>query len=56
MMSDDVCSHGRPNHQDLITELRKAVGLPGPPLPITPKRAWEEAIVAVDELRRSCAR
>jgi hypothetical protein len=54
-VADDICSHGRPNHQDLIAELREAVGLAGPPLPITPQQAWEEAIAEVVALRAALA-
>jgi len=54
-MADDICSHGRPNHQDLIAELREALGLAGPPLPITPQQAWEEAIAEAAALRVALA-
>jgi hypothetical protein len=54
-VADDICSHGRPNHQDLIAELREAVGLAGPPLPITPQQAWEEAIAEIVALRAALA-
>jgi len=55
-MADDICSHGRPNHQDQIRELREAAGLFAGAMPITPKQAWDEAIVKVtgmrDEIKR----
>jgi len=47
----DVCMHGRPDHQVLIRELREACGLSGPPLPITPLEAWNEAIAEVERMR-----
>lgn len=47
----DVCSHGRPDHQELVRQLREAAGLPGPPLPISPKQAFEEALVEVRRLK-----
>jgi hypothetical protein len=50
-MTDDTCSHGRPNHQDLIRELREALGLFAGAMPITPKVAWEEAIAEAKRLR-----
>lgn len=53
MRDIDVCSHGRPDHQELVKELREACGLPGPPLPISPAEAWDEAIEVV---RRVCGK
>jgi hypothetical protein len=41
---EDVCSHGRPNHQELVRELREAVGLFAGAMPIAPRAAWEEAV------------
>jgi hypothetical protein len=51
MYDDDICPHGRPNHQDLIHELREAVGLFAGAMGITPKEAWEQAIDEVRGLR-----
>jgi hypothetical protein len=47
----DICDHGRPDHQELVRQLREAAGLPGPPLPISPKEAFEEALARVEDLR-----
>jgi hypothetical protein len=56
----DVCSHGRPDHQELVRELREAVGLFAGAMPVTPKAAWEEAVeragllpAALDVIARS---
>lgn len=40
-----------PTTFDLIAELRRAVGLFGGAMSITPKEAWEEAIAEVRRLR-----
>lgn len=47
----DLCDHGRPNHQDLILELREAAGLFAGAMALTPKEAWDEAIAEVRSLR-----
>lgn len=49
-MTHDICSHGRPNHQDLITELRFAAGLPNYAMAKTPQNVWYETLQYVEEL------
>lgn len=48
---DDLCPCGRPDHQELVRLLREALGMPGPPLPITPKAAFDEALAEARRLR-----
>lgn len=40
----DVCSHGRPDHQELIAQLCEALGLPGPPQAKSPQQVFEECL------------
>jgi hypothetical protein len=57
-VSDDICSHGRPNHQDLIREVREAAGMFAGAMPISPKEAFEQAlerIRALEEIRQRVA-
>lgn len=50
-------TEGEPHLQDLVRELRRAVGLFDGAMPITPKQAWEEALEVVANLRKGyCAR
>lgn len=42
---------GQPHPQDLIADLREALGLFAGAMPVTPQEAWEEAINEVHRLR-----
>lgn len=43
-MSDDVCSHGRPDHQELVRQVREAAGMFAGAMPVSPKEAFEQAL------------
>lgn len=43
-----------PTLHDLVHQLRDALGWPVVALPISPKQAWEEALLQVRSLRRQC--
>lgn len=50
-MSDDICSHGRPDHQELVRQVREAAGMFAGAMPITPKEAFERALVEIRRLK-----
>lgn len=51
----ETCSHGRPDHQELVRQLREAAGLFVGAMPITPKEAFENALDDVRDMRRLLA-
>lgn len=46
----DVCSHGRPDHIELIYQLRDALGLHATAMPVPPKKVWEDTLEVVRRL------
>lgn len=44
MTEIDVCPCGRPDHQELIRQLREALGMFAGAMACTPKQAFEEAL------------
>lgn len=47
----DICSHGRPDHQELLAQLVAALGLRPPPRPETPQQVFEECLEEIGRLR-----
>ncbi len=55
-MSEGVCSHGRPDHIELIQRLRAELGMFAGAMPISPKEAFEQALAQIEDLRSAATR
>lgn len=51
MAEIDVCSHGRPDHQELIGRLLEALGKPWVARPETPQAVFEECLAEIEAQR-----
>jgi hypothetical protein len=48
----DVCSHGRPDHQELIRQLLEALGMSTAARPYSPAQLFSECLAEIEQLRR----
>jgi hypothetical protein len=55
-VSEGVCSHGRPDHIELIQRLRAELGMFAGAMPISPKEAFEQALAQIEDLRSAATR